>query len=560
MRGDGGGGEGREAPRRARPLPWPGPPPPVAEEPRGFPLLTAAEMGEADRHAIAARGIPGRVLMELAGAGCARSALARWPECLDRAGVLVLAGRGNNGGDGFVVARHLASRGVAARVLVVGDPGTVAGDARANLDLLAAVGVPVNGLISAPDLARVEAAVASAGVVVDALFGTGLARGVSGLAGDVIGLLAGSRAPVLSVDLPSGVDATTGAAPGAAVRADVTVTFAAPKWGHFLFPGASLRGELEVVDIGIPYGDLVDRAHGRVLGPDLYRWLPPGRPDAHKGSFGHLLVVAGSTGKPGAAVLAALGALRAGAGLVTLAVPEGVASRLPGLPPEVMVEEVLGEGGAFSTGSSGRLAALRAGKDAFALGPGLGRGPGTVALAREAVASWGLPGVVDADGLYALAGDPTPLSAAPRARLITPHSAEAGRLLGRSAAGVDADRPGSVRALAALGPQVVALLKGAGSLVAAGDRPVALVAAGNPGMASGGTGDVLTGIAGALLASGLPASVAAPIAAAWHAAAGDRARLARGERSLAATDLAAFLGEAVEASRAGALAEPFAWR
>ncbi len=521
-------------------------------------LFDAEGMARADAATVAG-GMPGLALMEMAGGACARAAWHHFPEALRKHGAVVLGGRGNNGGDGWVLARHLAARGVKVSAWLLGEEGALRGDAAFNWNRL-----PPSlrqGLTEESHLASFGKACAGAGLLVDAVFGTGLSGQITGLPALALQVLGETRNPILAVDLPSGVDATTGRCCEGVVSATVSVTFAGARWGHFLGEGAWVRGALEVAEIGIDAQAAAQEASGEVLDFRCLERIPyPRCREAHKGDFGHLLVVAGSEGMAGAAVLSAMAALRAGGGRVTLAVPEGLGNRLPSPPPEVMVREISGGEGGFSLRSLPVLTSLLDSVDAFVLGPGLGLREQTMALVRRAVGEWKRPGVVDADALTALAGNPHPLAMAVAPRVLTPHPGEAGRLLGRPTSGITDDRRGAVALLAALGPRVTAVLKGAGTLIATGGERIMLIPLGNPGMATAGSGDVLTGIVGTLLAQGVPPQQAAAVGAFWHGAAGDRARDLHGEEGLLASDLCQQLGPALVAARQGEEEGGWRWR
>ena len=501
-------------------------------------ILTAAAMQELDRLTIAEGGVPGAVLMENAGRGVAEIIVARYAD-LAPGPVLVLCGRGNNGGDGFVVARLLRAAGWQVHTLLLAERSAVTGDAETMLLQYEKRGGRVVG---APDAARLATALASAPgccLCVDALFGTGFARHPQGVAAAAIDWLNGQPAPVVAVDLPSGVDAGTGAVPSVAVRAALTVTFAFPKIGLVSYPGAGHAGELVTVPIGIPDAIAATAPDQALLvdAGEARRLLPPRPVDGHKGTFGHLLVVAGSVGKSGAAVMAATAGLRAGAGLVTLACPAGVQQVAACHSVEIMTVPLAEAGGALSSAAFGELSALAEGKQAVALGPGLGATDEVGVLVRRFLEETPLPVVVDADGLTALAGHPETL-ARRRGRLtvLTPHPGEMARLCGVSASAVQADRV-RVAVNYACEHGAVVLLKGARTVVAAPDGRVRINASGHAGMASGGMGDVLTGLIGGLLAQGVEPCDAAALGAYLHGLAGDRLYPLFGDAGLLATDL-----------------------
>jgi NAD(P)H-hydrate epimerase len=513
-----------------------------------IPVLTADQMRRADSHAIEQVGLPGVVLMENAGAAVARLVAERFPRAHE---VLVLCGRGMNGGDGFVITRRLGAR---AHALLLGGRDDVAGDARTHLLACERSLGRVTPVGLAEQWSRWAGRVAQADLVIDAVLGTGLRAAPSGLAAAAIdALVARSEAgrPVVAVDLPSGVSADSGSLDWKTARADVTVTFAAPKRGHVLPPACHQIGELVVAEIGIPAGSL--EAAGPTLflleDEDVRAAFPPRGRGAHKGDFGHLLVVAGSVGKTGAAVLAASGALRSGAGLVTVATPAPCLPVVAASRPELMTEPlaVTGSGGLDPAGLA-RLVALARGRDAVVLGPGIGQDEATRELVRSFVAACPVPLVLDADGLNALAPlAPESLRALRReaATILTPHPGEAARLVGLRTAEVQRERPGAALRLAHETGAIV-VLKGERTLVAEPEGRAAVVPFGNPGMATGGTGDVLSGVAGSLVARH-GALVAATAAAYVHARAGDLAAERRGEEGMTAGDLAEALPLAIRA-------------
>ncbi len=509
-----------------------------------WPLLSAGSMRALDRHTIEKLGVTGDVLMESAGRSVAERAL----DLLEPGGeVLVVCGSGNNGGDGLVVARHLHALGVRARAALLGEPRSYRGDAAANLQRARALGVALEGT-------RWKAPVS--GVVVDAIFGTGLAKRVEGPAASAIRRINASRETcrVVAVDLPSGLHADTGQPLGAVVQADATVTIGLPKLGLALEPGRSLAGRVWVARIGI-----ADSAPGTAADAELWTRAAagarlPARPaDGHKGGFGHVLVVAGSEGKTGAAALAAEGAGRMGAGLVTVACPAGLNDVLEVKCTEAMtvpLPDTAERGLAASAEES--ILALAATRDAVGLGPGLGRSEDTVQLVRAVAKRLEQPLVIDADGLFAFAAEPAILKARRGVTILTPHPGEAARLLSSSAAEVNRDRVGAARELAAQTGAVV-LLKGAATVAAAEPR-IVINPTGGPALASGGTGDVLLGMVTALLGQGLEPLEAAATAAYVHGYAADRIASRWGSSGLLAGDLARELPAATSALREAARA------
>ncbi|MBI4697026.1 MAG: NAD(P)H-hydrate dehydratase [Gammaproteobacteria bacterium] len=479
-------------------------------------LYAAADVRALDRTAIEAHGIPGRELMERAGAAAFEVLHSRWPRATR---VLVCCGLGNNAGDGYVVARLAAAAGLAVEVLQVGAAAQIAGDALACHDAMRAAGIATRETLPG---------VRDGDVVVDALFGIGLARDVAGRFREVVDWMNATGRPTLAIDIPSGLQADSGAVLGAAVRADVTITFIGMKQGLFTGAAADHVGALEFADLGVPAAvyDAVPPT-GRLLDfAELVTRLGRRPRLAHKGDHGHVLVVGGAPGYSGAARLAAEAAARVGAGLVSVAAHPEVAAGVSALRPELMAHGVRDAAG---------LAPLLARASVVAIGPGLGQSDWARELLGK-VLDCRLPLVVDADALNLLAMERTRRDD----WVLTPHPGEAARLLATTTRAIQGDRFGSARALAAtFGGSVI--LKGAGSLVARDGAPVGVVTAGNPGMGSGGMGDVLTGIVAGLHAQGLALHAAAELGACLHAAAGDAAARAGGERGLLAGDVIAEL-------------------
>jgi NAD(P)H-hydrate epimerase len=500
-------------------------------------FMTRRQMREYDRIAIEERGIPGSVLMEHAGRGAAGVAL----EMLGaKRRAVVLAGPGNNGGDGFVVARHLLNSGHTVETFLAAKRAGFKGDALLNLGALEAMGAKVFELGGETDLEAVRKSVREADLVVDALLGTGMTRPADGAIGALIDLVNGSGTEVLAIDLPSGLDADTGRPLGKAIRAKATATFGHLKRGLVIHPGAELAGRVHVIPLDVP-AEVSRKAgvDGVLLSAELLGPLVPRRlPTAHKGTFGHLLVVAGSAGKPGAAIMCGRAAMRAGTGLVTIGTAADARAAVEAQCLEAMVETAIASPGeALSEGDRRHLDSLVAGKTAVAIGPGLSTAKGVADAALHLVATLALPAVVDADGLNALAAAPRGFSPGGAPLVLTPHPGEMARLLGVPNAEVQADRIGAARA-AAVKYGAVVILKGARSVVAAKDGTVYVNPTGNPGMASGGMGDALTGIVGGLLAQGLSALDAAELGVYLHGLAGDlAAERIGGEAGLICSDL-----------------------
>jgi ADP-dependent NAD(P)H-hydrate dehydratase / NAD(P)H-hydrate epimerase len=508
-------------------------------------ILTAAQMREADRFTIEEIGLPSLVLMENAGRQVVAAMEAAFQDIEERR-VAVLCGRGNNGGDGFVVARTLRQRGVDVAVFVVGAIDEVRGDARVNLEILGRLGLPVVEVGGEQQWELHSSEVRGCTLIVDALFGTGLKSRLAGLLETIVEDVNSMEAPIVSVDLPSGMSADTQEVIGPCIRAALTVTLAAPKMPLVLPPARLLAGDLVVADIGIPV-DVIEGLEGprvELLTREGVRALiPDRRADAHKGDFGRVLVVAGSRGKTGAAHLAAQGALRSGAGLVTVAIPAGVQGIVASLGTEYMTEGLPdGPTGAVEPSALETVRGLVA--DVIVAGPGLGAGEGVRAFVRGLLEQATLPIVLDADALNAFAGEPGLLSAREGQQIvITPHPGEMARLLGISTAEVQSHRLESASNFAtAHGVHVV--LKGHRTIIASPDGKVFINPTGNPGMATGGTGDVLAGMIGAWLAQ-LEEPEAACLAGVYlHGAAGDLAADDEGQVAMTAVDLVAHLGDA----------------
>ncbi|MGI8671598.1 MAG: NAD(P)H-hydrate dehydratase [Luteitalea sp.] len=510
-------------------------------------VLSAAQMREADRVTIVELGIPSLVLMENAGRQVVAAIEASFQGLAGRR-VAVLAGQGNNGGDGFVIARTLLERVVEVPVFVIGRLADVRGDARHNLEVLGRLGVSVVEIGDEQAWELHFSEISTCDVIVDAMFGTGLREPLQGMYPTIVGDLNGSGIPVVSVDVPSGLLADTHAVNGEAVRAVLTVTLAAPKICHILPPAQRLCGELVVADIGIPDVVLerIDGAYTEVITRNLVQsLLEPRDPDAHKGEFGRVLIVAGSLGKSGAAHLAAMAALRSGAGLVTVATPRSVQPILAAMAPEYMTVGLPeDEDGQVTEEAVERVLAVQA--DIMAIGPGLGTGPRVQAFVHALFERAGVPVVLDADALNAFAGHDVHLLAGRDGLdvIITPHPGEMARLMGISTEDVQQDRVTAARTFAEQ-HQVHVVLKGHRTLVAAPEGRIAINLTGNPGMATGGTGDVLTGVIAGWFGQLLDAEGATRLGVYLHGHAGDLAMADLGEVALTASDLLTYLVDAV---------------
>ncbi len=508
-------------------------------------VLTAEAMQSVDRWAIDELGIPGLVLMENAAIGVVDGIGEWFPEARS---ITIVCGPGNNGGDGLAIARQLDGRGYAVQIVIVGSQ-PMSGDAGTQEAICGQIGLPIVRLENEAGLDPAMAAAASSDLLVDALFGTGLGRPLEGLFAELVSRLNQVAQPIVAVDLPSGLSGSSSQPLGPHVQADLTVTFGAPKIAHLFPPAADAVGELLVADLGIPRR-LFDRAEGdlRLLEEsELRLLLQPRAPEGHKGTYGHTLVVAGSEGKSGAALLATQAAIRSGAGLVTVAVPENV---LPVLEASSLESMTIGlpmtDGGIAADAVPLLLDAARE-RQVVALGPGLGEAASTVEAIRRVVTESEAPLVLDADGLNAFAGLLDQLVARRGPLVLTPHPAELGRLLDRDKETILADRPGAVReAVERSGATVV--LKGHLSLIGSADG-IAINPTGNPGMATGGTGDVLTGLIAGLIGQGRAPAEAAELGVYVHGLAGDLAADDQGELSLSAGDLLDRIPAAFESLR-----------
>lgn len=501
-------------------------------------LVTASEMQEMDRQTIESFGIPGRVLMEAAGRGASEFFVEMFPD-IARVKVGILAGRGNNGGDGFVVARCLASRDVNVTVYLLADPSRLAGDAVANFDLLAPMGVAVVALPDSNTLADAKDSMRDKDLWIDALLGTGLKSDVRGFYREAIDFINSLDKAVLSVDIPSGLNADTGQPCGSCIRASATATFAFAKIGHYQYPGAELTGNLKIIDIGIP-PHIVEAVGPRqflVTPADIRGYIKARSQDTHKGRTGHLLILAGSPGKTGAAAMSAMAAMRAGAGLVTLGVPQKLEPIIAVRSLEVMTAALPeADGGVLGEESLSAILRLIEGKRCLALGPGMGQTDQTRSLVFQLLQQCRLPMVIDADGLNNLSGATDALRQSAGPVVITPHPGEMARLVDKSVKNVQADRISCARAFAQTF-KVHVVLKGAATVIAHPDGYVFTNSTGNPGMASGGMGDVLTGLIAGFIAQGYPVEAACHLGVYLHGAAADTLATQNGPWGFLASDL-----------------------
>jgi hydroxyethylthiazole kinase-like uncharacterized protein yjeF len=513
-------------------------------------LLNAAESRELDRISQEKYGIASYSLMTRAGEAVANGLVERFPE--STTDVLVVAGQGNNGGDGLVAARRLMRDGFGVRTILLGRAADLKGDAaRTHADFLSCGGK----VIEASDASGVEKVASGRrpSAVIDAIFGTGLNAEVKGVARRAIEIIDSFGVPIVAVDIASGVNADTGRVMGAAIRAALTVTFGFAKFGHVSYPGAEQSGELRIVDIGFATRAIAEMApRGRFLEREDIRHLIRARAgNSHKGMYGHPLVIAGSRGKSGASLLASRAALRTGAGLVTAAVPESIQPIVAAGQAELMTEPIADRDGHFDGAHAPEaLKMIVAGKNALIVGPGIGVSDDTKRLVEWLIVDACEPArplLLDADGLNALAE--LGCETAKRARgpvVLTPHPGEAARLLGVTNAAINDDRISAARRLAERTGASV-LIKGARSVIASPAGDIYINSTGNPGMSTPGVGDALSGIVGAMLAQGMAPLDALALGVFVHGHAADRVAARMGRVGYIAGDLIDELPAALEA-------------
>ena len=521
-------------------------------------VVTAAEMRQIDQDTIEGIGIPGIVLMETAGSAIVRAIEQYYPTC-QRIGIF--AGKGNNGGDGIVIARQLAHIGRDVRLFLVSPPDSFTGEAQTNLQIAKNLGLRIAEMLTDAALGSdffVERStslthIASCELLVDAIFGTGLRGTVRDPIATVINAINRLSTPILSVDLPSGLDADTGHSLGTCVRADRTVTIGLPKRGLLMHPGAELAGKLEVVDIGFPE-QVVDAQNIKVnwtTAAQAAQWIPLRPPSSHKGSYGRVLVIAGSTGMTGAAALASEAALRAGAGLATLATPKHLNPILEGLLPEVMTLPLPEtDAGSLSLSATSTILefAVKT-KSILAIGPGLSQHPETVSFVHQLIRENREQGldlrmVIDADGLNALAQVRETLSLLNSDAVLTPHPGEMARLTSTSVPVLEKDRISTAQQFASK-YGVTLVFKGAPTVISTPNGNLWVNSTGNPGMATGGMGDVLTGIIAGLMAQGIPSENAAALGVYLHGLAGDIVAEKLGRHGLIASDVLKAVPQAI---------------
>jgi ADP-dependent NAD(P)H-hydrate dehydratase / NAD(P)H-hydrate epimerase len=518
-------------------------------------IVSAEEMRAIDRATSERFGVPSLTLMENAGAAVADYVLSH--QAATRR-IVVFCGKGNNGGDGFVVARRLHELGKKVQVILLADSADLRGDAAVMFGKIPSPAIAVH---SSEELRSEQMRLSlEADLYIDAVLGTGFKPPVSGLYAEAIAIMNASRVPVIAVDIPSGADADAmGPQAGTIARADAVVTFTAPRPAH-LFSSLT-AGPTVVAGIGSPEGAIVSALRLNVItARDVGGLIGPRPAESNKGNYGHVLVVGGSLGKAGAAAMAGMAVLRAGAGLSTVATAKSALGTVAGFHPELMTEPLLEtDAGAISTKAQDRIEELAKGKTVLAIGPGISRDPQTAELVRSLVARLRLPAVLDADGLNAFEGRAGELKGAGRTLVITPHPGEMARLAGCTIADVQKDRVGMARKFAREHGLIV-VLKGHRTLVVQPDGEAWVNTTGNPGMATGGTGDILTGMVAGMIAQHSASAFLAVLAAVHlHGLAGDVMREKVGEHSLVATDLLQGLPEAFRQTQEAARDKLVRW-
>ncbi len=502
-------------------------------------LVTATEMARIDRITIDDIGVPGVVLMENAGKGATDFYRQLFPDICEKK-VLIIAGSGNNGGDGFVIARHLWYLGsTSVKVICLKEVGSLKGDALTNCEIIRKLAIPLLELTGEDALPEIRKELRECDIVVDAILGTGLKSEVRGFYRQVIEAINAEGKPALAVDIPSGLDASTGRPLGVCIRAVGTSTFGLPKVGQVITPGHNYVGELKVIDIGIPRTVISEFGLKRIFfdAAEARKLLKPRQDDSHKGTYGHLLVVSGSAGKTGAAALVCQGASRVGTGLITLAIPESLNPILEVKLTEPMTMPVAEtEDQTISLKALDKIVKEAKNRTAVAIGPGISLNEESQKLVRNLVAEIDRPMVIDADGVTALKGNLDILSGTSAPVVLTPHPGEMGRIIGKTSAYVQANRL-QVAEEFSKNHGVVLVLKGFRTIISSPDGRTAVNSTGNPAMATGGMGDVLTGMIGGFLAQRYDPFDAACLGVYLHGQAADVVCKQKKYASVLATDL-----------------------
>lgn len=512
-------------------------------------LVTKKQMQEIDRRATAEFNIPSIILMENAGVGSFWALEEEFPN-LGEATVTIFVGGGNNGGDGLVLARHLFNHAIKVKVYLLKEADKFSQDALTNLTIAKSIGIPIKEILNDEILEKEKDNILSSDIIIDAILGTGISGEVTGFLSQVINFLNTTNKPIVAIDTPSGLDVDTGFPLGACIRANSTFTFGLPKIGLLLYPGARLSGKVSLVDISLPEQLLQDKnIKINLLLEENLPLLPHRDEDAHKGSCGKVVIIAGSVGMTGAAVMTSQSCLAIGAGLVILCIPKSLNPIVEVKLTEVITkplpetnEQTLG------LNSYDKIMELVKTTNAVAIGPGLGRNSEVVSLIRKLVSNINIPMVIDADGLFALANNLHLLNEKTSPVIITPHHGEMAYLLGISIDEVKKDRIGIAQRFAKK-YQVFVVLKGARTIIADPQENIYINSTGNSGMATAGSGDVLTGIITGLLAQKVPVLDAAKLGVFLHGLAGDMILEEKGIFSLIASDLISYIPKAIRGQR-----------
>jgi NAD(P)H-hydrate epimerase len=501
-------------------------------------VVTGREMADLDKAAIEGIGIPSLLLMENAGRGVADSIKERYPNCKK---AVVIVGRGNNGGDGLVVARYLINSGVEVKTFIIGEKEKLSPPTKTNASILEGMKAPIKYI---QDVKEVAAEMEKTDLVIDALLGIGIKGEVRGLYRKVIELINASQ-NIVAVDIPSGLEASSGQIAGVCVKANLTVTMELPKLGLLLYPGREYVGELVVKKIGYPTRLVEEFETNLELVEDalVKKKMPPRKPYSHKGTYGRVFVLAGSVGMTGAAALTAESALRAGAGLVTLGIPQSLNPILEEKLTEVITRPLPEIDGALSPEALSQIEDILKEQDVLAVGPGISQRPQTAQLIRELLPKMKLPLVIDADGVNNLTVDILNELNAPT--ILTPHPGELSRLIKKPIAQIERDRVGTAKEFAC-NYNVVLVLKGVPTVTSLPSGEVYINPTGNSGLASGGSGDVLTGIIAGLLAQGAKPGEAGFMGAYIHGLIADLLKEELGERAMIAGDLVRKMPEALK--------------
>lgn len=510
-------------------------------------LVTPSEMAKMDGLTIKEFGVPGHTLMESAARG-AVEVFVRHFKNLDKKKICVVCGKGNNGGDGLVMARYLAPKTAGTDVFLMAGKNDLTGDAALNLALFEKTGKTVEEIISEDDVKRFGSIIREYDIILDAIFGTGLNSSVTGIPGQMIDFMNLSKKPVFAVDIPSGLDAGTGRPLGKAIRADITATFGFPKIGHAVGPGASFCGITEIIDIGIPkhMAEAVSPKTSLITRKKISKLFSRRSPETHKGTNGHVLVMGGSPGKSGAASMTAMAALRTGAGLVTLAVPSSLRPFSESSVFEIMTEPLPETpDGCIADITAMEFEKLIKGKKVMAIGPGMDKGPETEAFLFKIMEMSDIPLVLDAGALNIIAENPSVLKKLKTPAVLTPHPGEMARLAKKSTAEIQEDRIGIATSFAKE-YGIYLVLKGAGTVTASPQGKTRINGTGNPGLATAGTGDVLAGMIAGLISQGFEIEDAAAAGVYIHGKTADRLASEIGPWGFTATDLITKIPECLK--------------